>query len=84
MANDKDWAVRAAAVKSLENYKSEVSLDMLSKATTDPNWWVRNNAAKTLVKIDDHLKYTKTIINGFDRFASDSVTSAVFKKFKID
>lgn len=83
MTNDKEWSVRAAAVKSLEKYDSKISLDALSKATNDPNWWVRNNAAKSLVKADESLTYAKGIINGYDRFAADAVKCAIYKKYKI-
>jgi hypothetical protein len=80
MMNDKEWTVRSATAQSLGGFKGESSLEALSRATSDENWWVRHNAAKALVSKVGSESYIDKIINGFDRYASEAVQYAVYKK----
>lgn len=50
LAEDLHWEVRAAVAKALSHVSSERSIFLLSNLLCDSQWWVRTNAAKSLVE----------------------------------
>lgn len=77
MLDDKDWEVRAAAAKSLEKLGTSKSFTALGKAAGDSEWWVRHNAARTLILIPGGQEYATKIINGDDKFAREAVVHII-------
>ncbi len=81
-AHDKNWVVRSTAVKQLK-YNTDRTKEALVKATSDPEWWVRFNAAKTLVGIDTELKYVEKVLQGYDRYGADAVKYMLYRKYSL-
>lgn len=77
MLDDKDWEVRAAAAKSLEKLGTDKSFEALGKTVNDSEWWVRQNAASTLIAIPGGREYADVIINGEDKYARDAISGAL-------
>jgi hypothetical protein len=77
MLFDKEWEVRAAAAKELELIGTPRSFSALEKAASDSQWWVRNNAANTLVRIPGGRQYAAKIISGADEYARDAINRAL-------
>lgn len=81
-AHDKNWVVRSTAVKQLK-FNTDRTKEALVKATSDPEWWVRFNAAKTLVSIDTDLKYVEKVLEGYDRYGADAVKYMLYRKYSL-
>lgn len=77
--HDKDWVVRCAAIKGLENCNTQAALEAVFQATKDSEWWVRNNAAKALVKMDTDLTYVESVLKGYDKYATDAVKYSLYR-----
>lgn len=77
MLNDKAWEVRAASAKSLEKIGTSNSFPALEKAAGDSEWWVRHNAASTLVLLPGGKEYASKIINGKDNYAREAIVSVI-------
>lgn len=77
LLEDKDWEVRAAAAKSLEKIGTSNSFTALGKSTGDSVWWVRHNAANTLILIPGGKEYAFEIINGDDQYAREALVSVI-------
>ena len=45
---------------------------------------MRFNAAKTLVECDRTWEHIEAVLNGYDKFASDAVKYALYKKYDIN
>lgn len=83
-SRDQNWVVRATAVKELGVLHTKNCLSALEEATQDKEWWVRFNAAKTLVECDRTWEHIEAVLNGYDKFASDAVKYALYKKYDIN
>lgn len=83
-ANDKNWVVRSNVVKQLGQFNSQQSINALIEATKDKEWWVRYSAAKALVDLDINLEYIEQVLGGYDKYASDAVKFALYKKYQIN
>jgi hypothetical protein len=81
-AHDINWVVRSTAVKQLV-YNTDQTKKALVKATCDSEWWVRFNAAKTLVSIDPDLTYVENVLQGYDRYGSDAVKYILYRKYSL-
>jgi HEAT repeat protein len=77
MLSDSEWEVRAAAAKSLGRLQDERSLGPLVRALSDSVWWVRYNAANSIIKIRKGISMLQGILSGEDKFAKDSILSAL-------
>lgn len=78
MLEAEEWEVRAAAAKGLEQVGTSHSLEPLVKITSDKEWWVRHNAASTLVSIPGGKEYAQQIfISGEDQYARDAIAAAL-------
>jgi len=79
MLEDKDWEVRAIAAKCLEKLGTHHCFPALGKSTGDREWWVRHNAANSLISIPGGREYAAAIIDGDDPYARDAVVSVLEK-----
>lgn len=77
--NDKNWVIRAQAVRGLEKINNEVALEAIVKATQDEEWWVRQTAANSLVNMDLTLEHIDKVLNGYDKYAADAVKSSLYR-----
>ncbi|PWW05124.1 HEAT repeat protein [Paenibacillus cellulosilyticus] len=77
MLEDSEWEVRAAAAKGLEQIGTDKSIPSLGEAVKDKEWWVRQNAASSLVALPGGRKYAESIIKGEDRFASEAIVGVL-------
>lgn len=70
LAEDLQWEVRAAVAKALSHVHSERSIFLLSNLLCDSQWWVRTNAAKSLVELGTPgIKVLEQFSPVFDSFA---------------
>ena len=70
-AKDREWNVRATAVKYIEKIEGNEKLFM--KLLGDENWWVRNNTAENLInKGKNGERLLINALKGEDRFARES------------
>lgn len=77
--HDQNWEVRAAAADELHNFHTESSMQALEQALTDSVWWVRHNAACSLVAMDVTGKHVKEALNKYDKYANEAVRAALQK-----
>ncbi len=68
------WVYTSQAVLSLANYKGGKTIEILKKALSSANWYVRYNAALSLEKLDVAYNDLADIINGNDRYAREIIT----------
>lgn len=83
-SRDQNWVVRATAAKELGLLGTPKSLSTLEEMTQDKEWWVRYNAAKTLVECDVSWEHIESVLNGYDKFATDAVKYALYRKYDIN
>lgn len=69
------WEVRAVSASALKKYKSKRVIEELEKSVTDEVWYVRQNSAKSLCHLVGEKNKLKSIIEGDDKYASDSLIS---------
>lgn len=79
-AHHKEWLIRSAAVKALAHFPGTEAQEALRKATGDPEWWVRFNAARALLQNDQTLTYAERVLGGYDRYAADAVKYALYRQ----
>lgn len=79
-AQDKEWVIRASAVRGLSLLHTKSALDTVKVALTDKEWWVRQTAAKAITEMDISPRDLEDILGGYDRFAADAVKSVLYKK----
>jgi len=73
-----NWEYSVVAARALSNYKSKESTEVLIKAIHSQNWFVRNNAAESLIKITSRDYLDKVISKLDDKYAIDAL------KYKLD
>lgn len=69
------WEIRAISASALKEYKNEKVIEELEKSITDEVWYVRQNSAKSLYHLVGEKDKLKSIIEGDDKYASDSLIS---------
>lgn len=79
-AGDKDWVVRAAAVRGLSLLHSQTALATVKHALGDKEWWVRQAAAQSITKMDISPTDLEDILGGYDRFAADAVKNVLYRQ----
>ncbi len=53
MFNHQDWEIRAIASKAIGRWGEAAFLPLLIKVMDDSNWWVRRNAANSMIALGD-------------------------------
>ncbi len=81
--HDLNWQVRAAAVEELSNFQTETGMKAVTEAIQDTDWWVRHNAAKSLIRMDASHKYVYAVLKGYDKYASDAVKNELSKAYNM-
>ena len=74
LASDNDparWEYRAIAATALSNYPGMEAVEALKGCLSNPSWFVRNNAAKTLYDYGLALDDLADVMNGPDAYARD-------------
>ncbi|MBU9745352.1 HEAT repeat domain-containing protein [Lachnospiraceae bacterium ASD3451] len=69
--NIDDWEFAALAAASLENYPGEDSIRALIQGMYSSNWYIRDNASDSLVRIGRDSVLLQEILQGTDRYAKD-------------
>jgi HEAT repeat protein len=74
LLEDSVWFVRLQASRALENLRWERAVNNMGALLLDPNWQVRNAAARALAHIGDaSLDIFSNILNHTDRYAKESI-----------
>ncbi len=79
-AQDKEWVIRASAVRGLSLLHTSTALASVKNALRDKEWWVRQTAAQALTSMDISPSDLEDILGGYDRYAADAVKSVLYKK----
>ncbi len=79
-AKDREWVIRAAAVRGLSLLHTKSALDSVKVALTDKEWWVRQTAAKAITEMEISPRDLEDILGGYDRYAADAVKAVLYKK----
>lgn len=79
-AGDKDWVIRAAAVRGLSLLHSQTALATVKHALGDKEWWVRQAAAQSITHMDISPSDLEEILGGYDRFAADAVKNVLYRQ----
>ena len=70
--NDKNnWEIVAIATTSIALYKDKDTIDILKSMLCNKNWYVRLNAANSLVKMGISNDDISEILNGDDKYAKE-------------
>lgn len=78
---DKEWEVRTFVAKFLNNVKGIESIKTLAELMNDPNWFVRHNAASSLMKQgEEGLRALVGILESDDSFATDKAWEIIQKE----
>lgn len=72
-----EWEIRSAAVKALRNTVTTNTLEAVARSTKDSQWWVRYNAANSLVLMDQSRIYVNRILHDYDKYAIEVVKDAL-------
>lgn len=83
-ADSDEWELRAVTVKVLEKYNKPETIDKLIESISDQNWFVRYNAALSLISLDTDNVTIKKIFKFDDRYAKEITLYAMFTKSLID
>ena len=79
-AGDKEWVIRAAAVRGLSLLHSPTALSSVKHALGDKEWWVRQAAAQSITRMDISPADLEEILSGYDRFAADAVKTVLYRQ----
>lgn len=79
-----DWEVRSAAVKALRHIITTSTLEAVARSTKDSHWWVRYNAANSLVLMDSSRIYVNRILHDYDRYAIEVVRNALHHNISME
>ena len=80
--SDKEWEIRAMAVKTLSVLTSPKAVMHIKKAACDREWWVRQNAVTTILEYPDYEKNLISIVKKGDRFAYENILYTLQKTDK--
>jgi len=79
---EEDWEYKALSASTLKIYPSKKTIEVLQIALQDPNWYVRNNAAETLVNIVDK-KELKNLLEIEDFYIKRALKYQIQKQGKV-
>lgn len=65
------WELQNACISALAVYPGPQTLEILKKATSSKNWYVRYNAAKSLAVLNTDRDALADILQGNDRYAKE-------------
>lgn len=65
------WEYAAISATALASYPGERTVEVLKQALSDPNWYIRFNAAKSLEHFDLSYLELSDVIEGGDRYARE-------------
>ena len=65
------WEYAAIAASSLASYPGERTVEVLKRALSHPNWYIRFNAAKSLERFDLSYLELSDVTEGGDRYARE-------------
>lgn len=68
---DRRWEYAAISATSLAAYPCQRSIDVLKKALSNANWYIRFNAAKSLERFDMGYLELIDVMDGSDRYARE-------------
>lgn len=74
------WEVRVVVLNYLTRLDKEVVEEIYIKKITDPNWHIRHNSAKALVKIGTDTEKLNKILYGDDQYAKEALEYAIEKR----
>lgn len=80
---NENWEIRATSANALRKYKYKDVIMALQESIKDEVWYVRHNSANSLYNLVDGKDDLELIINGKDKYASDSIKN-VFSEEKIN
>ena len=83
-AGDREWVIRASAIRGLSLLKSRTALATVKKALSDKEWWVRQAAAQSITRMNISPGDLEEILGGYDRFAADAVKSVLYRQVNTD
>ncbi|MDY3371746.1 MAG: HEAT repeat domain-containing protein [Terrisporobacter othiniensis] len=83
LLQDENWEIRAISANALKQYRYKDVIIALQESVKDEVWYVRQNSANSLYSLVNEKDDLKSIINGNDRYASDSIMS-VFSEENIN
>lgn len=75
LLKDESWEIRAVSANALKDYKYKEVILSLQESIKDKVWYVRQNSAKSLYNLVNKKDELQSIINGSDKYASDSIIS---------
>ena len=84
LSKDQNWVVREFAVKALGNFNTDEAIEAVKQSTQDEQWWVRQTAAESLIKMDYSLEHIESVIKGYDRYASEAVKYSLYKVLNME
>lgn len=70
-SKEEHWEYAAIAALSLASYPGQHTVEMLKKALSNPNWYIRFNAAKSLTAFQLSDLELSDIMEGDDRYARE-------------
>lgn len=82
LLSDKNWEIRAISASALKKYKSKDVIENLQKSIKDSDWYVRQNSARSLYYLVNEKDKLQSIINGEDKYASDSIVSILSEEYE--
>lgn len=69
-----NWEYSAVAASTLRKYPGKKAANLLLAATQSHNWYVRNNAAASLIQLTKKEKHKELIERIEDKYAKDALT----------
>ena len=70
---ENNWEYAVVAARALGTYESEDTIKVLTDALQSHNWYVRNNAAESLIKISKKENLNKLLNKLKDKYAIDAL-----------
>lgn len=74
------WEVRLVVLNYLTKLDKEMVEEIFLEKIKDPNWYIRHNSAKALVKIGTNMEKLNRILNGDDQYAKEALAYAMEKR----
>ncbi len=74
------WEVRVVVLNYLTKMDKSIVEEMYLEKIKDPNWYIRHNSAKALVKIGTNREKLDRILNGTDQYAKEALEYAMEKR----
>jgi len=79
--NNIDENLRIVAASVLETYPGEETIEVLKDALHDSNWYLRYNAASSLVNLNVDIRKIRDVLGGTDRYAKEILTYMISQHY---